>query len=40
MASGRRIGCDPASLPVAVQDSLSQAGLELVLRLIRLRKSP
>ena len=30
--SGQRIGCDPASLPVAVQDSLSQAGLELVFR--------
>ena len=30
--SGQRIGCDPASLPVAVQDRLRQAGLEVTLR--------
>ena len=30
--SGQRIGCDPASLPVAVQDSLYQASLDLIFR--------
>ena len=30
--SGQHIGCDPASLPVAVQDRLRQAGLDVTLR--------